>query len=84
MFQNSGKVTKSGSKIFISIHFFLEIELLDFVDDDEEKRAIHLRFLSNHILPMMTYIPEQKRHGTQEKEYHDLSEANLAFHNATT
>lgn len=61
-----------------------EIELLDFVDDEEEKRAIHLRFLSNHILPMMTYIPEQKRHGTQEKEYHELSAANLAFHNATT
>ncbi|KAL3909866.1 MAG: hypothetical protein SGILL_007918 [Bacillariaceae sp.] len=60
-----------------------ELDLLDFVDE-EEKRAIQLRFLSDHVLPMMTYVPEQKSHGTQEKESHELSAANLAFHNATS
>ena len=59
-----------------------ELELLDFVDE-EEKRAIELRFLAEHVVPKMTYVPEQNRHNTEGEGYYGLSKANLSFHNAS-
>ena len=56
-----------------------EFELLDFVDE-EEKRGIELRFLAEHVLPKMGYVPKQNQHHT--KGYRGLSEANLAVHNS--
>jgi hypothetical protein len=57
-----------------------ELELLDFVNE-EEKRAIELRFLAEHVVPRMAYVREQNLHNTEEEGYRALSEANLSFHN---
>jgi len=55
-----------------------ELELLDFVDE-EEKREIELRFFVDHALPKMVYVPDD---GTQETGHCELSAANVALHNA--
>jgi|Transcript_27650 hypothetical protein len=58
-----------------------ELDLLDFVDE-EEKRTMLLRFLAEHVVPNMTYVPEQNCH-VEGEGHHGLSEANLSFHNSS-
>lgn len=57
-----------------------KLELLDFVDE-EEKRAIELRFLAEHVVTKMFYVPEQNHGDKVDEGYRRLSEENLFIHN---